>query len=458
MLVADVLDVFVAEVADGREHRVGRGLAQAAERRVLDHLAQVDEPLDVGLLAAAFADPVQDLEHPLRAYAARHALAARFFLHKFQEETGDVDHAAILVHHDQAAGAHDRAEFRERLVVQGHVQVVLGNAAAGGPAHLRGLELLARRGAAAHVVDQIAQGHADGHFHQAGILDCASQGEDLGAAALFRAVLGVPRAAVEDDRRHVGVGLDIVQERRFAPQAPLGGERRAGPRLAAIALDRGHQGRLFAAHEGPGTHADLHVEIETGTEDILAQDAPLLGLGDGDLQPRHGQRVFRPHVNKAARGADRVGGNGHAFDHAMRIAFQHATVHEGPRIAFIGVADGELGLAGRLAGQFPLLPGAKSGPAAAAKARNPHRLDDLVGTILCDDLGQGLVTVAGDVIFDPLRVDHAAVAEHDLDLPFEEIHLGRVGHLAAVGPAMRQPRDDLPAKHVLVDQRARLAA
>ena len=188
MLVADVLDVFVAEVADGREHGVGRGLAQAAERRVLDHLAQVDEPLDVGLLAVAFADAVEDLQHPLRAHAAGHALAARFFLHEFEEEAGNVDHAAIFVHHDQAAGAHDRAEFGKRLVVQRHVQVLLGNAAAGGPADLRGLELLARRSAAAHVVDQIAQRHADGHFHEAGILDRAGQGEDLGAAALFRAV------------------------------------------------------------------------------------------------------------------------------------------------------------------------------------------------------------------------------------------------------------------------------
>ena len=105
-------------------------------------------------------------------------------------------------------------------------------------------------------------------------------------------------------------------------------------------------------------------------------------------------------------------------------------------------------------GQLPLPPGGKSGAAAAAKARNPHRLDDLVGKIARDDLGQGLVAVAGDVVFDPLRVDHAAVAEHDLGLPLEEIHLGRVGHFAAVGPAVRQPRNDLPAEDVLVDQRA----
>ena len=118
VLVADVLDVLLAEVADRREHRVRRGLAQAAQRRVLDHFAQVDQPLDVGLFAAALADAVEDFQHPLGAHAAGDALAARFFLDEFEEEAGDVDHAAILVHDDQAAGAHDRAEFGERFVVQ----------------------------------------------------------------------------------------------------------------------------------------------------------------------------------------------------------------------------------------------------------------------------------------------------------------------------------------------------
>ena len=50
LVVPDVLHELLAEVADGGEHRVGRGLAQAAERRVLDRVAQVDQPLDVPLL------------------------------------------------------------------------------------------------------------------------------------------------------------------------------------------------------------------------------------------------------------------------------------------------------------------------------------------------------------------------------------------------------------------------
>ena len=157
VLVADVLDVLLAEMADRRKHGVRGRLAQAAQRRVLDHFAEFDEPIDVGLFAAAFADAVEDFEHPLGADAAGDALAARFFLHEFEEVAGDVDHAAILVHDDQAAGAHDRAEFGERFVIQRDVEVLLGDAAAGGAADLGGLELLAAGDSAADVVDQVAQ-------------------------------------------------------------------------------------------------------------------------------------------------------------------------------------------------------------------------------------------------------------------------------------------------------------
>ena len=65
--------------------------------------------------------------------------------------------------------------------------MLLGDAAAGGAADLRGLELLAAGDAAADVVDDLAERHADGHLDQAGVLDGAGEGEDLGALALLGA-------------------------------------------------------------------------------------------------------------------------------------------------------------------------------------------------------------------------------------------------------------------------------
>ena len=64
-----------------------------------------------------------------------------------------------------------------------------------------------------------------------------------------------------------------------------------------------------------------------------------LRLVDGPGQPFDGKRVFRPDIDVALVGTDRISGDCHRLDHAVRVAFEHAPVHEGARVAFVGVAD-----------------------------------------------------------------------------------------------------------------------
>ena len=108
---------------------------------------------------------------------------------------------------------------------------------------------------------------------------------------------------------------------------------------AALAFDRGHQRGFLAADERAGADAQVDVEIERRFEDAAAQQAELLGLLDGGLQPADGQRIFGADIDEALVGADRIGGDGHAFEHAVRIALEHAAVHERAGVAFVGVAD-----------------------------------------------------------------------------------------------------------------------
>ncbi len=80
-----------------------------------------------------------------------------------------------------------------------------------------------------------------------------------------------------------------------------------------------------------------------------------------------GQRILAADVDVALLGPDRVGGDGHPFEHAVRIALEHAAVHEGAGVALVGVADDVLAL-GRLLGDGgPLQPGRIAGAAAAAQ-------------------------------------------------------------------------------------------
>ena len=192
----------------------------------------------------------EDVVHLPGADPARRALAAGFVLHELGEEPGDVHHADRLVHHDQAAGAHDRARFLDRVVVDRQVEVPRRDASARRPSHLRGLEVPPVRDPAADAVDDLAQGGSHRHLDEAGVVHLAGQREDLRPLAALGADPAVPVAALEDDQRDVRQRLDVVDVGRLALVAPHGGERRARARHPALALERGDQGRFLTADEG----------------------------------------------------------------------------------------------------------------------------------------------------------------------------------------------------------------
>src|SRR6202035_6085082 len=81
--------------------------------------------------------------------------------------------------------------------------------------------------------------------------DVAGDAEELGAGRPRGAGSGEGGAAREHDARHVGEGLDVVDDGRLAEEADLDGERRLRARLAAAAFDRVEEGRLLAADIGP---------------------------------------------------------------------------------------------------------------------------------------------------------------------------------------------------------------
>ena len=183
---------------------------------------------------------------------------------------------------------------------------------------------------------------------------------------------------------NVGKGLDVVQVRRHAPETArgLGQARRTGTGHAALAFDGGDERRGFAADKGAGAFLDLHREIEAAAEDVLAQQAHLLGLLDGNAEVLHRQRIFMPHIDVAVLRADGVGIDDHALDDGMRIAFHQRAVHERARIAFVAVADDGLDLRARFLRVLPFEPGGEACAAAPAQARFLDDIDHFVRLVL----------------------------------------------------------------------------
>ncbi len=164
LLVPDVGDVFLAEELERCQHRVWSSLSQAAQRVRLDVVAEFLDAIKVLHGALALRDLVEQLKKPLGANTTRRALATGLIDGEFQEELGHVNHAGVLVHDDEATGAHHATNGGEVIVVNLGVDQTRGDATTRRTAGLSRLELLSIGDAAADVVDDVLERRAHGNL------------------------------------------------------------------------------------------------------------------------------------------------------------------------------------------------------------------------------------------------------------------------------------------------------
>ncbi len=273
-----------------------------------------------------------------------------------------------------------------------------------GTAWLPGLELEAVAHAAGVVFEQFTTGDAEWQFPQARVLDLAGEAHELGAHVFgtFAGQRFVPVNAVGNDRRHVAQGFDVVHAGRLAPHAHGGREGRLGARVGAAAFEGVDQCGFFTADVTPGAGVDEQLEIETRTENVLAQQAGRLGFFHGTVEVLGGGGVFAAQEDVATVGFQRTGTDQHAFDQQMgQLLHQHA-VFPGVRLHFIRVAQQVADVDGFVLGhQAPLHASGEAGAAATLEASVFDGLDDRVLIHLGEGFACSGVTVLGLVLVEP---------------------------------------------------------
>ncbi len=285
---------------------------------------------------------------------------------------------------------------------------------------MRRLELLAALDASRNIEDDRTQGDPHGHFHEPDVVNGAGQGENLGSLALFGPQAAVPGAPFEDDLGDVGERFHVIQHGGLAPQSGLDRTGRLDAGHTPLAFQGIHQSGRLAADESPGSGVDPDVEIESGSEDVFAENPQFFRPFNSQVQTFDRQGVFRPDIEVPLVGIDCLGADGHAFQHGMRIRFQHAPVHKRPGVAFVAVADDILGEPFVFSPFLPFFGGGEPGPAAAPQPGEPNFFNNLLGGHLGEDLIEGFVSVLGDIILDIFRIDGSPVPQHPGNLQFEE--------------------------------------
>ena len=121
----------------------------------------------------------EDFQHTFRADTAGRTLSAGLLHRKFQEEFGDVYHTVVFIEDNQAAGAHHRADGDQVVIVDGDIKMLCRDTAAGRPAGLCRLELLAARDPAADLLHDFTQSRSHRNLNESCIMYFASQSEYL---------------------------------------------------------------------------------------------------------------------------------------------------------------------------------------------------------------------------------------------------------------------------------------
>ena len=431
-LLVQVGVVFIAEVFQRRQDRVGRRLAQSAETGSLDPICQFFQRFQVARLSFTLAEAIEDLQHPLGADSAERAFAARFRLRELQKEAGHVHHAVTVVEDHHAAGTHDGAGLGQRFIIDRRVGERRRNAPAGRTAHLHRFEGASVLDTAADFLDDLANRDAHRDFDEPAAPHLARQCEDLGPFARQGAQRRKRFRAVTDDPRDTGQRLDVVHVGRLTVDPLLGGEGRPQARHSPLPGDRSDQRRLFSTHERAGAFPDFQLQVEIAPENAPAEKASRLRLSDGLANMPNGQRILRANVEIALASPDRVGCDRQALQHAVWVGLQHQPVHEGAGITFVAVADhvlGQSGSAGSIGlcpAERPLQPGRETRTAAAAQPGLLDHLHHVIGRAVFHAPLECLIPVASQVLVNLQRIAPAAILQDD-SLLLSEVRAGGPG-------------------------------
>ena len=161
----------------------------------------------------------------------------------------------------------------------------------------------------------------------------------------------------------------------------------------------------------------VQLKVEVAAHDLVTQEACCARLFESCFKAFVGLENFAMNVVVTHIDAHGISGNGHAFNHDVRIELHDVTVFASAGLAFVRIAN-QILLTWKLTGhEAPLQAGWETRTASAAQSRLFDCGNDLVlcqtfTAILAQNFAQSLVATARFVIFQAPVV--AIQTRHDL--------------------------------------------
>ena len=252
-----MLLIFITEAFQCTDNRKRGTLAETAQSHALNHGRKFFQFVEIGHLALAIYDLLEDLEHTFGTLTARNAFTAALTLCKVHEESGNFNHTGILVHNYETARTHDRIERFDRIKVQRTVDLIFDQTSTGWSTDLYALECSAALETAADVVNDMTEAGSHRNFDKTGILDRTGKGECLGSRASLCSDGTEPVSTLKDDLRNVGISFYVIEDSWFLPESLLYSTRWFDTWHASFAFDGCGKGGTFTTNERTGSTVDM---------------------------------------------------------------------------------------------------------------------------------------------------------------------------------------------------------
>src|SRR5882757_1831587 len=312
--------------------RERRHAAEPAQRPLEHGVTEIFQQRQVALAFNAAQDFIDDFDATGRADPARRAFATGLHSAELHRITSHPRHVDGVVKHYDTSMTQQRADGRERLIVDQHIELRSRNESPQRAANLDRADRPAGRRAATVVVQQLSKAHTECPLDQATAFDVAGQLQWQRAARTTHAEILVEVRTLVKDGGHAPEGHDVVDYCGLAEQAHNSRQRRTDSNLATPAFETLEHRGLLAAHVSAGAEPDFEVESLPAAEHVRSQVAGLICRGYGGVESTIGVWIFSTQVDVTLRGAHGHRGDRHPFNETEGISLHQHTIGERTRI------------------------------------------------------------------------------------------------------------------------------
>src|SRR3989442_12784929 len=163
----------------------------------------------------------------------------------------------------------------------------------------------------------------------------------------------VPLHTARKNLWHINESLDVIDHRRFLPQAHNSGKRRFVSRFRTMSLDGFDQRAFFAANISARTDKHAQLKFASAAKNIFSEQSSPIAAPNLFTKDFFLQMIFMPYIKNSLRRTRHESRKNHSLHKQVRKLRHDKPIFDRARLALVGVANDIFFRPRLLANQIP---------------------------------------------------------------------------------------------------------